>query len=161
MRRGLSQPGLADSGGADNADQAVRAYRCEQGGDVASTANEFRQHLWQVAQLRARMADGWRTRVTHRGAIRRIVGASVAGGEIDHLHREPVSASRNCRNRAGPKNLSQGTDLHLQVVVLDHQARPYHTNELVLPNRAIAPLYERHQQVESAASQRCVMTVNE
>ena len=27
MRRGLSQPGLADSGGADNADQVVRAYR--------------------------------------------------------------------------------------------------------------------------------------
>jgi hypothetical protein len=161
MCRGLRKSSLANPGGTDNAHKTVRPDRCKQNGYITHTADQFRQHLRQVACLNAWISDGQRTRVSRRGAIPCIVGAGIAGGEISYLQSEPVPASRNCRDRAGPEKLSQRADLHLQIIALDHEAWPHRVKKLVLPDRAITPLDQRHQQVERMGSQRYGVTIDE
>ncbi len=71
-----------------------------------------------------------------------------------HLPGEPVTATRNRRNRRGPQQLAQRPDLHLQVVFLDDQARPDGVEQLVFRDDPLAPLDQSHQHVESTRTER-------
>ena len=50
----------------------------------------------------------------------------------------------------GPEQLAQRADLHLQVVLLDHHARPHQVEQLGLGDEPVAPLDQRQQHIEGA-----------
>ena len=67
-----------------------------------------------------------------------------AGCPIAFEHRsELVAAPGDRRDHVGAEQLAQRRDLHLQVVLLDHQVRPHHFEQLVLAHHPVAPLDQR------------------
>ena len=90
-----------------------------------------------------------------RLALRRCVAVRCAverGGE-------PVTASRDRRNGLRAQQLAQRADLHLKVVLLDHQPRPDQGQKIVLRHELARSGNQRHQQVECARAQgdRCIV----
>jgi hypothetical protein len=67
--------------------------------------------------------------------------------------REPVAAAGDGGDRVRPEQLAQAADLHLQVVLLHHQARPHHVEQFVLGHHAVAPFVQRQQQVEGTRAE--------
>jgi hypothetical protein len=70
------------------------------------------------------------------------------------LEREPVAAAGQGGNGLGAQELPQRRDLHLEVVLLDHDARPDERQQLVLAHDARAVLDQCDQQVERARPER-------
>ena len=51
------------------------------------------------------------------------------------------------------QDLAQGRDLHLQVVLLDHEAGPHRGEELVLGEEAIEVVDQRDEDIEGPCAQ--------
>lgn len=64
------------------------------------------------------------------------------GGAVDGLD-NPVAAAGNRRDRPRPERPAQGADLHLKVVLLDHQAGPDEIEQFVLADDAVAECCRR------------------
>ena len=92
-------------------------------------------------------------------------GATACGGaglrRAFDRQLEPVATSRNRRQRARPQQLAQRRDLHLQVVLLDHQARPDERQQLVLRYQPARTRDQHHQQIERPRAQRHRLAVRE
>ena len=67
---------------------------------------------------------------------------------------EAIAAPGNGRDRVGTEQLPQRRDLHLEVVLLDHEPRPDQVEELALGDDAVASLDQGEQQVEGARAER-------
>ena len=63
---------------------------------------------------------------------------------------EPVTPSGNRGDRLRSQQLAQGADLHLHVVLLDHQPRPHQVEQFGLGDEPVAPLDQRQQHIEGA-----------
>ena len=99
-------------------------------------------------------------RAADRGPVRvRDVGI---GGDTRGRggQRELVAASGDGGNGLRTEHLAKRRHLHLQVVLLHHEARPHDTDQLVGGHDAIAPRRQRQQQVEGAAAQRHDLAVD-
>jgi hypothetical protein len=66
---------------------------------------------------------------------------------------EAVAAPGNGRHRMRTEDLAQRRDLHLEVVLLDHQAWPDAIEELVLGHDALAGIDEGEKHVEGAGAE--------
>ena len=80
-------------------------------------------------------------------------GRSIAAPSRPDRHRESIAAPRNRGDRLRSEQLAQRADLHLQVVLLHHHARPDDVEQLVLGHQPIAPLVQRLQHVERARTE--------
>ena len=122
---------------------------------VRVAAVQQRQFRGQVGQRRrgasifvaAGVGPGAGARLPPRRAVER-------GGE-------PVPAPGDRRDGLRAEQLAQRADLHLQVVLLDHQPRPDRLEQLVLGDEPLAPLDQREQQVERARAQRRRLLVDQ
>lgn len=128
---------LAHAAGPGDRDEAVGLDEAAQRSQVVGTADQRRQR-----QRKAALHIGHRRRLQRDDLLRAHVALP-----LDRT-REAVAAARNGGNGARPEHLAQGRDLHVQVGFLDHQTRPHHIEQFVLADDAVAPLHQRHQQIE-------------
>jgi hypothetical protein len=85
--------------------------------------------------------------------VARLAGRRRRGlGKLDR-QREAIAATRYRGDGGRPEHLAQRDDLHLQVVLLDHEVRPYALHQLALGYRAIVAVDQRQQHVERAAAE--------
>ena len=68
--------------------------------------------------------------------------------EGDVVEEGPDAVRLGDVNRLRPQHLPQCADLHLQIVLFDHETGPDEVEQLVLRDQPIAPLDERQQHVE-------------
>ena len=93
------------------------------------------------------------------GAGRRHPGARwlgrrrIACSLLDQRRREAVAATRHRGDDLVAERLAQGADLHRQVALFHHQARPDQGQQFAFANDAIAAFDQGQQQVEGASAQ--------
>jgi hypothetical protein len=87
-------------------------------------------------------------------------GAWLARGFAIEHGSEAIAAPRDRGDRLRPEGFAQAADLHLQIVLRDHQAGPDGVEQFVLGNDPVAAFHQRQQQVESARPQTDRPAVN-
>ena len=86
---------------------------------------------WRRGRGRSR-CFGWRGRVAFQ------------------LRREPIPAPGNGGDDFRSQHFAQRRDLHLHVVLLDDQTRPYEIQQLVLGDQAASAFHQRDEHIEGA-----------
>ena len=161
-RHRLRDARLADAARADDGDHGVRREQRLDRLDIAGPAEEHRQSRGNVGGDSSRRRD--RNGFGHRRrSIVGNLGAVRPGRRLRRTRRAARSDSpaRDRRQRARPEQLAQRRDLHLQVVLLDHQTGPHERQELVLGDEPARACDQRDQQVEAARPQRDRLAVGQ
>ncbi len=148
VRDGLRQPRLADTRGANDRYDAVLVEQRAHVREVCNPTVEWRQEFGQVVLARRRLrlarCRQWRGSRGSRRQLRDLLA---------QRRREAITAPWNGRDGLRPEQFAQAADLHLQVVLLDHQTGPDELQQFVLADRAVAVLDQRHQHVEGTRTQ--------
>lgn len=77
---------------------------------------------------------------------------------LDQPHKA-IAASRHSHDASGPQQLSQGADLHLEVVRFDGQPGPDEVQEFVARDGPMCVLGQDDQQIKCTAADTTRMTI--
>jgi hypothetical protein len=133
------QRGLADASGADHRREPVRRNRLEQRRDLRDAA-DYRSKL---GERRSGRRGGW---------------SALIAGIRRSMHVQPVAAADDGRNELGARPAfaqgpSQGSDRHLQIVVVDEGVRPGGGDELFLADQSAVLAGECQEHVHRPPSE--------
>ena len=152
---GLREARLADPARAGDGDRPVGR---EQGLDAGHVVVATVERAARVRQIRRRpkfpryAGGGFRRSCRCRAASRCTPVARTRRFALDG-QREAVTPPGHRRDRLVPEQFAQRDDLHLEVVLLDHEARPHDIQQLVLRDRPVPALDECEQGVERPAAE--------
>ncbi len=141
MRHGQGQPCLADAARPGNRHQRVGGQQRACLGQVCVATDQRRQSVRQSAPRRRHRLRRAGSGSDHRRAV------------VVEVGDELVAAARDRRDRLRPQQLAQRRDLHLQVVLLDHQPGPHGVEQFVLGDDAIAAPHQHQQHVDRACAE--------
>jgi len=154
---GLREHRLADATRADQRDQSMIAECAIEDTQVAVAADEA---TCVEARFRYGTCHRWCRFARRRNRQYARCGCS---GPVDAFdaRREAIAAARNRRDQLAAEHLAQGTDLRLQVVLLDDHIGPDEIHQLVFGNEAAGALDQRDQHVECARAERCGRAIDQ
>jgi hypothetical protein len=136
----MGEARLADAACAHDGDERVALDERHERRDICVAAVKGCDARGQVASGRPQLRAGARA------------GSGCARfGRLDGKG-EAVPGAGHRDDGVGAQELAQRGHLHLQVVLLDDEARPYRPQQLVLGHRAIALLDQHEERVERAAA---------
>ena len=153
----LREQRLAETAGADHADQTMPLDQRSQRAQVVVAAVQRRQLDRQVGALRRHLRRRALSRASRQDDD---VGR---GRVVVRLQRcdEAIAAPRHRRDQVAAEHLAQGADLRREVVLLHHEPGPDDVHQGVLADQLAGPLGQRQQQVEGAAADDCRHAVDE
>ncbi|MEO8525637.1 MAG: hypothetical protein ABI460_13010 [Caldimonas sp.] len=130
----LRQAALADATGAHQRHETMCRKQARQQGHLVGAPDQ----RWA----------GCKPLDAGRGRPRFVRSRLVIGCCIDERRHEAVTPSGDRGNCPCTKQLAQAADLHRQVALFDHHARPHDVQQLALEYDPVPPLDQREQQVE-------------